>query len=296
MSDTFWHRAGRIGTVFVIVGSLLIGFVAYELLLTGVGQQFAQHALQQSVDKALPTSLGPVATKGSPLPSGPAVPGPTLKAAGSGAWVGVIQIPSIKLRQVVVEGVDARALSNGPGHYPGTASLGAEGNTGIAGHRTTYGGPFRRLNELHVGDPIVISTSHGSYLYRVTDLQRVSPNDVSVLAPTSVPTLTLTTCDPPLFATKRLVVTATLRASEPFVTTPVTPTSGPAQYSGAPAQRDYWSAVLWGTLLALWLGLGLRWRERTAATVQVSQLVGVGTFILVLVWYHQLAFLLPSSL
>ena len=110
-----------------------------------------------------------------------------------------------------MQGVSEADLQMGPGHYPGTPLPGYKGNVGIAGHRTTFGAPFFRLNELVPGDLIYLTdTSDSTWVYRVTHQWVVPPSDVGVLGPTNGAELTLTTCNPRFEATSRLVVRAVL--------------------------------------------------------------------------------------
>ena len=44
---------------------------------------------------------------------------------------------------------------------------GARGTVAIAGHRTTYGAPFRRIDELERGDRIELGMPYGRFTYRV---------------------------------------------------------------------------------------------------------------------------------
>ena len=128
-----------------------------------------------------------------------------------GGLFGRLVIPRIGLNVFVVEGVGAAQLAEGPGHYPGTAQIGGQGNVGIAGHRTTYGAPFYDLNKLQSGDFIYLTNTAGqTSTYKVTTHFIVSPSDGAVLNSTTVPSLTLTTCNPRFSATDRLVVRATL--------------------------------------------------------------------------------------
>ena len=106
----------------------------------------------------------------------------------------------------VVEGVDLGALSQGVGHWPGTAEPGQLGNAAIAGHRTTHGAPFRRLDELRVGDDVGIGASGQVVTYRVTGTEIVDPGQVEVARPTTTATATLFACHPPGSAAKRIVV------------------------------------------------------------------------------------------
>ena len=165
------------------------------------------------------------ATTTSP-PASPAVttpPGPTLattstlpnvragrtqmKAPKPGKALGLLVIPRIKQRQIVVEGTATNDLQTGPGRYSSTAFPGQPGNVGIAGHRTTYGAPFFNLHLMRIGDPIFIQTQQGNFRYDVIDACQpkclgrsafvVSPNDKTVLRETPDDNiLTLRTKDP----------------------------------------------------------------------------------------------------
>jgi sortase A len=108
-------------------------------------------------------------------------------------------------------------LKKGPGHYPNTPFPGELGNSAIAGHRTTYGEPFRQLDELVVGDSIVVTDLLGRrFTYLVTGQQIVTPKDswvVDTVDPT-IATLTLTTCHPEFSAKQRLIVFAQLDPSQ----------------------------------------------------------------------------------
>lgn len=130
-----------------------------------------------------------------------------------GDVVARITAPSIGLDAMVVElkGLDdVENLKRGPGHVPGTALPGESGNCVISGHRTTYGAPFRDVDRLRPGDPVVLQTPGGRYEYLVTGQRVVLPGDMSVLEPTPDPILTLTACHPRYSASRRLVVTAVL--------------------------------------------------------------------------------------
>src|SRR5215207_4730185 len=78
-----------------------------------------------------------------------------------------IEMPSIGVSEYVVEGTDLGSLRKGPGHYPETPLPGEPGTTAIAGHRTTYGAPFRDIDDLDPGDRIVVDMSDGRFVYRV---------------------------------------------------------------------------------------------------------------------------------
>ena len=215
---------------------------------------------------ATPTVLGPVDPVG---PSAPAPGGTTvvptsstaapvtsstlpsvragrskMKAPKPGKAVGLLIMPRIRLRQLVVEGTATADLQTGPGRYSGTAYPGQPGNVGIAGHRTTYGAPFFNLQLMRIGDPIFIQTQQGSFRYDVIDACQpkcrgqsafvVSPQNKTVLADSPGDNiLTLTTCHPQYTARQRLIVRARLvgpAAAADFFEPPATtlaPTTAP---------------------------------------------------------------------
>ena len=125
----------------------------------------------------------------SALPDGPPAP----QVPRRGAPFAVLEIPRLHVSEAVLEGSDGATLRRGPGRIEQTSETGGTGNIGIAGHRDTF---FRPLNGIRAGDDILLSTMQGTFRYRVSSVEIVSPTDVSVLATTGVPTLTLVTCYP----------------------------------------------------------------------------------------------------
>jgi len=136
--------------------------------------------------------------------------GPPPPPPEEGDGIAQIRIPRIGLTKTVVEGVATESLRKGPGHYPGTPLPGQQGNSAIAGHRTTYGAPFNRLDELEENDLIYVTTVQGSFVYRVAEKLIVEPKDVYVLDATEDNRLTLTTCHPIYSARQRLIIVAEL--------------------------------------------------------------------------------------
>jgi sortase A len=135
-----------------------------------------------------------------------------------GSVVGRISIPSIDVEQLIVEGIDTESLTLGPGHYPTTSLPGLAGNAAVAGHRTTFGAPFNRIDELVPGDHIEVQMAWGEFTYEVvTDdassaagHRIVDPTDVWVLDDVGDNRLTLTSCHPEYSARQRIVVVARL--------------------------------------------------------------------------------------
>jgi len=130
------------------------------------------------------------------------------------APLAVLRIPKIRLEVAVLPGTDERTLDRAVGHIEDTAEPGADGNSGLAGHRDGF---FRGLKDIAVGDAIELDTLHGSETYRVERTWIVNPDDVSVLDPTPVRSLTLVTCYPFYFvgsAPQRFIVRA-IRVDDP---------------------------------------------------------------------------------
>lgn len=261
------------GQVLLGFGALVLLFTAYQLWGTTIFESQSQTQLRQQFEAEL-RHREPSGTTPSSSSTTSTAPGSGTTSTGTGSTtpvappeggpLGVIQIPSIGIDKVMVQGTDTADLRKGPGHYPSTALPGQAGNVAIAGHRTTYGAPFYELNELTPGALIILTTTWGTFDYSVTKSRVVSPTDLSPLAPSTQPVLTLTTCNPRFSATQRLVVTAALQS---------TPVAGPvgtasagsqtnAENSGLGGEQGNWVPALWWGLAAAAVGIGVRLTAR----------------------------------
>jgi len=110
----------------------------------------------------------------------------------------------------VVEGTTTELLRKGPGHYRETPLPGERGTTAIAGHRTTYGAPFRRIDDLRKGQRIIVDLPYGRYVYRVESTKIVEPTDLSVLDRRPHDRLVLSACHPLYSAAQRIIAFARL--------------------------------------------------------------------------------------
>jgi sortase A len=119
-----------------------------------------------------------------------------------------LEIPAIGVSEYVVEGTDTGSLRKGPGHYPETPLPGERGTAAIAGHRTTYGAPFREIDQLERGDRIVVDMPDGRFVYRVERTRIVDDQDLSVLEPKGYRRLMLSACHPLYSAAERVIVFA----------------------------------------------------------------------------------------
>ncbi len=119
-----------------------------------------------------------------------------------------LKIPKLGVDVLVVEGTTPAALRAGAGHYPETPLPGERGTVAIAGHRTTYGAPFRRIDELERGDRIELRMPYGRFTYRVEDTRIVPPTATWVTRRVGHDRLVLTACHPLYSAAQRIVVFA----------------------------------------------------------------------------------------
>ena len=133
------------------------------------------------------------------------------RAELKGDAIARIELPAIHKTTVVVEGTDTGSLRKGPGHYPKTPLPGEGGTVGVAGHRTTYGAPFRTVDKLDPGEHIVVKMPYGELDYKVEKTQIVDPDATWITDRVKGPErLVLSACHPLYSASQRIVVFARL--------------------------------------------------------------------------------------
>jgi len=302
------RRAIReLGLTLITAGFVILLFVAYQLVGTGVAEAHSQASLKKQFNAAVTHAKS--APPGSDNPTlGGSAPGASLNpSVPSGGAIDHLVIPKIGVDKFVVEGVAEDDLVKGPGHYPQTVMPGQAGNAAIAGHRTTYGAPFYDLNELSIGDPIYITDLSGrTWVYQVSQRPEVvSPSDVAVLDPTPYAELTLTTCNPRFEATSRLVIVARLSKQSKQKPLPVTHTTSPAPVSTAAVSSlgsgdsKAWPAALgYGALaLLLWISVRICINRTRRWTRLAAYVVGIGICLIPL-WFcfENAILLLPQSI
>ncbi len=129
--------------------------------------------------------------------------------AEPGDAIGRLRAPTMgDLDIVVVQGTDTASLQKGPGHFPETPFPGQGGTVAIAGHRTTYGAPFRDAESVERGDRMVLEMPYAKIFYRVQKTAVVDPTDVGVVDYVGYERLVLSTCHPVYSAAQRLIVFA----------------------------------------------------------------------------------------
>lgn len=206
-----------VGWTLIAGGVLILLYLAYLLFYTNLATDQAQDRLLETWQAeygALPGegehAAGPTEEEPRPVDPGAAYAVMWFERPGSDE-------PLVRDGQLfVVEGVTLELLKRGPGHYPGTAEPGHDGNFAVSGHRTTYGAPFYHLDQLREGDEIhVVDRQQREWVYVVRRQQVVAPNALWVIGEdpleTGTPTMTLTTCHPRFSAAQRLIVFAELQ-------------------------------------------------------------------------------------
>jgi sortase A len=187
-----------VASVLMVSGVLLIADAGATMIWQEPISAFTADRQQAKLAKALEEPPPRVIRK-EPLP---------------GDAVGKIVIPSIGVSEFIVEGTDTDNLRKGPGHYPDTPLPGERGTVAIAGHRTTYGAPFRDLDKLGRGDRIEIEMPYGTFLYRVQRTQVVEADAFWIKRRKPYNRLVLSACHPLYSAAQRIVTFARLERRE----------------------------------------------------------------------------------
>ena len=120
--------------------------------------------------------------------------------------VGTIEIPKLGVTKSMYEGITLTTLNHGPGHWPGTAMPGHQGNVVIAGHRVSHDKPFRNIDQLVPGDQVILTTDEGRFVYQVTGTDIVYPDALWIIDQTADYTATLFACHPAGSTRQRIVV------------------------------------------------------------------------------------------
>jgi sortase A len=191
---------------FLAMGIALLGYVVLSLADAALFQTYENwqldralkqtHALRptrelQTVDASL--------ASGEKLQDGP---------VALGGMLGRIDIRSVGIAVIIVEGSDGKALRRGVGHLVGTPLPGEPGNVVLTGHRDTF---FRPLRNIQRDDEVTLTTLKGTYRYRVDLTEVIGAEANEVLNDSEGSILTLVTCYPFYFvgpAPKRFIVRA----------------------------------------------------------------------------------------
>ena len=213
----------QLSTILIMSGLLLLADVGATLVwqepVSALYAEYRQEALADDLDDLSEPTLGAAeaeALERLPLDRDRAafLARALKRRTETGEAVGRIRIPEAGVSDVVVEGTDGGSLRKGPGHYPETPLPGIRGTVAIAGHRTTYGAPFRDLDKLEPGDEISVEMPYGRFVYGVERTRIVEPTATWVTRRVGYDRLVLTACHPKYSAAQRIVIFARLERSE----------------------------------------------------------------------------------
>ena len=268
-----------LGRTMIVAGLLLLSFVAYQLWGTGIVEGRSQTAIAKQFVKPQPIQ-------------------PQL-----GGLVGRITIPSIGVSKYVVAGVRLKDLERGPGLFPGSPMPGQKGNVAIAGHRTTFGAPFSRIDELRGNERIILESKDGTFTYIVNGEPKIVLATDTAVAKTTNPdsaTVTLVSCYPKWTSTKRIVVVATLDSTVlPLPATPLVTSEPIDQQSIAGWFHDptAWPTVLFFGLALIVIRIVAGLMTRRGRRKIFVYPIAFGIFIPTLfLFFGGLARLLPANL
>lgn len=295
------------------LGALLVLFVVYSIFGTGLAGARSQHRLDRSFDQRLKASISAEQQSGTQAqPSGVLGAEPATSAvnnaasdppalADRGVPVAVISLSTIGRREIMVQGTRASELAQGPGHLRSTPLPGQPGNAVVYGRRTTYGGPFERLDDLHRGDPIDVTTTQGVFRYVVQGVRRVTAGEPSPAAASLQNQLTLITSDEAYSTSGSLVATALLQGDPAAVPTSADgvaaapPVLSPDELGTTRTDADWALMLIWSQALVL-AYLGARWLYRHWLPWS-SWLVSAPIVLLVAFgWLDSMTRLLPNTL
>jgi LPXTG-site transpeptidase (sortase) family protein len=168
-----------------------------------------------------------------------------------GSPIGLVEVPNRDIRAVVVEGSKAEQLAQASGHLIGSALPGQPGVSAILGRSETYGAEFKNLDQLIVGDEVVVTTGQGVHTYEVIDITVRSARDAAAFQGEGHMLILATVVD----SSDRLVVRATL-------TSPVFPAGQATDHQtsldelGLAGDSSSWSSLALWMLIAALLAAG----------------------------------------
>jgi sortase A len=228
----------RLGVVLAAIGVLVAVYAATVVLwrdpATDLYARWKQHELNEELEEALveqPPIVTPQVVADADADGGEPTEAErraaeqlaVARAANDlhrklelGKALGRLTVDRLGLKTVFVQGTRWRQdLSEGPGHYPETSLPGVGRTMAIAGHRTTFGAPFRHIDSLRKGDPITVTMPYATFRYEVFKHEIVDSDDWSIIRDRGFDTLVLSACHPLYSAEQRWIVYARLVRVEP---------------------------------------------------------------------------------
>ena len=106
-----------------------------------------------------------------------------ISKANPGDEIGIIEIKSVNLKNVIVESTDKKYLNHHVCHFENSAMPGEDGNFALAGHSSTYyyNQVFNELHKVKIGDEIIIKTINDEFTYTITETIVVESDEIEVL-------------------------------------------------------------------------------------------------------------------
>ncbi len=211
-----------LGTVMVLTGVCLLAWCLlvwrWQDPFTAVYTYWQQRELADEYSERLADYRPP-----KPVPVRTASAGPTAaqfrlsiaRAArryrgtlGEGDAIGRLKIPRLDLNAIMVNGTDDDTLKMGPARHLRTFMPGEGKLIYVAGHRTTYSAPFSEINDLKLGDRVMVELPYATFEYRIRDHRIVDDNALEVLRSRGREELALQACHPRFFASQRYIAYA----------------------------------------------------------------------------------------
>ena len=191
-----------VGILLIIIGVVIIGDVAYKKIITLKKQKEMVELFEGGFSEGTTNEEG--------VENSDSV---NLDEVNGYKPIAMIEIPSINLKQALVEGISDDVLQYFLGHFPDSADPGQIGNFALAGHRVSdYTDAFINLYKVSAGDEVIVKTHDKKYTYVIEENYIVDPEQVEVLDPTENATITLITCT--VGSKQRVIVKGTLQSTE----------------------------------------------------------------------------------
>lgn len=186
------------GIALILIGVGIIGTVAYKKIVTS-------HKQNQLLE-VFESQIAETKNEGSNESV-------SLEAINGYTPVAIMEIPSIKLKQPIVDGITEDVIKYFLGRFPESAMPGEVGNFAVAGHRVSdFTDAFINLYKVKVGDEVIVTTKDGRFTYEVDNSFIVDPDQVEVLDDADYEKMTLITCT--IGSKRRVVVTGKLIGRE----------------------------------------------------------------------------------
>lgn len=186
-----------IGAILILVGVTIMLIIAYQKIQTAKKQNELKKILEEIITE----------------PENKDENTSNIEFSEGYEPIALMEIPSIKLEQGIIEGITDDILNFYLGHFEGSAMPGEVGNFAVAGHRVSnYSEAFVNLYKAEIDDEIIVKANNKKYIYKITEMIVVDPTNVEVLDDTEEATITLVTCT--VGAKERLIVKGKLVSSE----------------------------------------------------------------------------------